>query len=244
MTDAVPTAQRRWLITGASRGIGRAIAARAIQNGDRVCILARSDEGGATAEQFGERAISVVADVAQPDAVAAAINDVTSQWGGLDVVVNNAGLHRGGRVDAVASDDWDLSLATNLTGPFNVVRATLPHLSAGSSIINIGAVVGYRGFPGDSCYGASKAGLAGLTQVLSAELAPRGIRVNLVVPGFIMSEMTATISARARDEIIARIPMGRMGTAEEIADVCWWVAGSTYMTGSVIVTDGGLKSSL
>lgn len=244
MTDAVPTAQRRWLITGASRGIGKAIAARAIQNGDQVCILARSDDGRSTAEQLGDRAISVVADVAQPDAVAAAIDDVASRWGGLDVIVNNAGLHRGGRVDAVASGDWDLSLATNLTGPFNVVRATLPHLSAGSSIINIGAVVGYRGFPGDSCYGASKAGLAGLTQVLSAELAPRGIRVNLVVPGFVMSEMTATVSARARDEIIARIPMGRMGTADEIADVCWWVAGSTYMTGSVIVTDGGLKSSL
>jgi 3-oxoacyl-[acyl-carrier protein] reductase len=128
-----------------------------------------------------------------------------------------------------------------LTAP---IRAALPHLSAGAAILNIGAVVGYRGFPGDSCYGASKAGLAGLTQVLSAELASRGIRVNLVVPGFVMSEMTATVSVRARDEIISKIPMGRMGTAEEIADVCWWVAGSTYMTGSVVVTDGGLKSSL
>ena len=212
--------------------------------GDRVCILSRSDEGRSTARQLGDRAMSLVADVTQPDSVGAAINEVAAAWGGLDVVVNNAGLHRGGRVDAVALDDWDRTLATNLSGPFHVIRASLPHLSAGAAILNIGAVVGYRGFPGDSCYGASKSGLAGLTQILSAELAPRGIRVNLVVPGFVMSEMTATVSARARDEIIAKIPMGRMGTAEEIADVCWWVAGSTYMTGSVVVTDGGLKSSL
>lgn len=244
MADAVLTVPRRWLVTGGSRGIGKAIAERAVLEGDRVCILSRSDEGQSTARELGDRAMSFVADVTQPDSVAAAMNEVVAVWGGLDVVVNNAGLHCGGRVDAIPLDDWDRTLATNLSGPLHVIRAALPHLSAGAAILNIGAVVGYRGFPGDSCYGASKAGLAGLTQVLSAELASRGIRVNLVVPGFVMSEMTATVSVRARDEIISKIPMGRMGTAEEIADVCWWVAGSTYMTGSVVVTDGGLKSSL
>jgi NAD(P)-dependent dehydrogenase (short-subunit alcohol dehydrogenase family) len=147
-------------------------------------------------------------------------------------------------VDRLNLQDWNSTLATNLGGPLHVIRAALPHMRAGSAIVNIGAVVGYRGFPGDSCYGASKAGLAGLNQVLAAELAPRGIRVNLVVPGFVMSDMTRTISESARAEIVAKIPLGRMGEAEEIADVVWWVAGSSYMCGSVVATDGGLMSSL
>jgi NAD(P)-dependent dehydrogenase (short-subunit alcohol dehydrogenase family) len=117
-------------------------------------------------------------------------------------------------------------------------------MSGGGSIVNIGAVVGFRGFAGDSCYGASKAGLAGLTQILATELAARQIRVNLVVPGFVMTDMTAGVSERARDAIVAKVPLRRMGKPEEIADVCWWVAGSTYMTGSVVMTDGGLMCNL
>lgn len=235
---------RRWLITGASRGIGRAVAARAIAGGDKVCLLARSDECREAAAQLGTNAIAVKADVADPKAVQIAVGEAVLSFGGIDIVVNNAGVHHGGRVDAVALDDWNATLETNLSGPLHVVRAALPHLRKGSSIVNVGAVVGFRGFPGDSCYGASKAGLAGLTQILSAELAPRGIRANLVVPGFVMSDMTASVSKRARDEIVANIPMGRMGSVEEIADVIWWVAGSSYMTGSVIATDGGLMGRL
>lgn len=241
---ALSKVPRRWLITGGSRGIGKAVAARAVANGDRVCILSRSDEGNRLAEQLGESAMAVVADVGLVASVEAGVRQAADRWGGLDIVVNNAGLHRGGRVNSLTVDDWDQSLATNLSGPFHVIRAALPYLSAGAAILNIGAVVGFRGFPGDSSYGASKAGLAGLTQILAVELAPRGIRVNLVVPGFVMSEMTASVSARARANIVAKIPLGRMGTTEEIAEVCWWVAGSTYMTGSVVVTDGGLKNSL
>jgi len=124
------------------------------------------------------------------------------------------------------------------------VRAALPHMEPGGAIINVGAVVGFRGFPGDSCYGASKAGLSGLTQVLASELAVQQIRVNLVVPGFVMTEMTSGVSEHAKQKIISKIPMRRMGEAEEIADVVWWVAGSSYMTGSVIVTDGGLMCNL
>ena len=134
-------------------------------------------------------------------------------------------------------------LAVNLSGALHCVRAVLPHMSAGGSIINIGAVVGFRGFPGDSPYGASKAGLAGLTQVLAIELAKRQIRVNLVIPGWIETEMTAGLSGTARERLIARIPMRRAGTENEIGDVIWWVAGSTYMTGATIPTDGGLMST-
>lgn len=237
-------APRRWLVTGASRGIGRSIAARAAAGGDQVCILARGKDVDRVAAELGGNVRGFVADVTDAVATRTALDKAAQAFGGLDVIINNAGLHRGGRIDAVSLDDWEATLATNLSGPVHVIRAALPYLQSGSAIVNIGAVVGYRGFPGDSCYGASKAGLSGLTQVLAAELAPRGIRVNLVVPGFVMSEMTASISTRARDKIIAKIPMNRMGTPDEIAEVCWWVAGSTYMTGSVIATDGGLMSSL
>lgn len=235
---------RRWLITGGSRGIGHAIAVRAIAGGDRVCLVARGDRVREVAGKLGSNAMGLVGDVSDPRAMKEAISEAVCAFGGLDIVINNAGIHRGGRIDAIGLDDWHATFATNLTGPFHVIRAALAHLEPGSSIVNVGAVVGYRGFPGDSCYGASKAGLSGLTQVLAAELAPRGIRVNLVVPGFVVSEMTASVSKRARDRIISTIPLGRMGTAEEIADVCWWVSQSTYMTGSVIATDGGLMGRL
>jgi NAD(P)-dependent dehydrogenase (short-subunit alcohol dehydrogenase family) len=117
-------------------------------------------------------------------------------------------------------------------------------MGEGGSIVNVGAVVGFRGFSGDSAYGSSKAGLAGLTQVLAIELAPRLIRVNLVVPGFVITEMTQQIDERARELLMERIPLRRAGTEDEMAEVIWWVAGSTYMTGSVIPTDGGLMSAL
>jgi NAD(P)-dependent dehydrogenase (short-subunit alcohol dehydrogenase family) len=124
------------------------------------------------------------------------------------------------------------------------IQASLPHMGTGASIVNIGAVVGFRGFAGDSAYGASKAGLSGLTQVLAVELAARQIRVNLVIPGLVMTEMTSQVDEKALDQLIARIPLGRVGTEQEIAEVIWWVAGSTYMTGAIIPTDGGMMSAL
>jgi NAD(P)-dependent dehydrogenase (short-subunit alcohol dehydrogenase family) len=232
------------VVTGASRGIGRAIAARALAMGDRVALLARSDAVMDAASTAEGSALGVRADVTDAGSVARAVEDVVSTWGGVDVLVNNAGIHRGGRVDRLAPGDWEDVLATNLTAPLTMARTVLPHMDAGSAIVNIGAVVGFRGFPGDAPYGAAKAGLAGLTRVLAAELAPRGIRVNLVVPGFVETEMTGELSERARQSIVERIPLGRTGTAEEIADVVTWVAGSTYMTGSVVAADGGLLAAM
>jgi 3-oxoacyl-[acyl-carrier protein] reductase len=235
---------RRWLVTGASRGLGFAIASRALAAGDRVCLLARSETIAATAAELGPNAIGVSADVTRPAEVEAACARAGDAFGGVDVLINNAGLHRGGRVTTLALDDWDAVVATNLSGPMHVIRSTLPHLSDGGAIVNIGAVVGFRGFAGDASYGATKAGLTGLTKVLAVELAPRGIRVNQVIPGFVDTEMTAMVSKRARDAVIAKIPLRRIGQAEEIAEVCWWVAGSSYMTGSDIFTDGGLMCGL
>ena len=233
---------RTWVVTGASRGIGRAIAERALILGDRVARLARSDppEGGGV----GEGDLAVRVDVTDPGSVAEGIAAVVSAFGAIDVLVNNAGVHRGGRVDRLSLGDWEDVLATNLTGPLLVTRAALPHMPEGSAVVNIGAVVGFRGFPGDSPYGAAKAGLAGLTSVLAVELAGRGIRVNLVVPGFVETEMTGDLSPKARELILERIPLRRTGSPEEIAEVVTWVAGATYMTGSVVATDGGLLAAL
>ncbi|KHK88540.1 SDR family NAD(P)-dependent oxidoreductase [Novosphingobium malaysiense] len=235
---------RRWVVTGASRGIGLAIARRALAAGDRVCLIARSDGIEDTAAGFGANAIGLAADITNAERIRQCCEAVAETWGGIDVLINSAGLHRGGKVGALAQDDWDASIATNLSGPLNTVRAALPHMHDGGAIVNVGAVVGFRGFPGDSAYGASKAGLAGLTNVLAAELARKQIRVNMVVPGFVMTDMTSGVSKKARDAIVAGIPLGRMGEAEEIAEVCYWVAGSTYMTGSTVFTDGGLMCSL
>jgi len=244
MANKSKSEQRRWVVTGASRGLGLAIARLAASKGDKVALIARGADIGAKAKEIGTNAIGLVADVTDPASVARACGEVVERWGGIDVLINNAGLHRGGLVGALAQDDWQAVLDTNLSGPFNFVRAALPHLGEGASIVNIGAVVGLRGFSGDAAYGASKAGLVGLTQVLAVELARRGIRVNLVIPGLTSTEMTNGISARAKAKLVAGIPLGREGTAEELAEVVWWVAGSPYMTGSIISNDGGLLCRL
>lgn len=243
MTSSKPEL-RRWVVTGASRGLGLAIARLAASKGDRVALIARGADIGAQAKAIGGAAIGLTADVTDPASAAGACAEVARQWGGIDVLINNAGLHRGGLIGSLSQDDWQAVLNTNLSGPLNFVRAALPHLGEGGSIVNIGAVVGLRGFAGDAAYGASKAGLAGLTQVLAVELARRGIRVNLVIPGMTSTEMTAGISARAKAKLVASIPLGREGTAEELADVVWWVAGAPYMTGSIVSNDGGLLCRL
>jgi len=235
---------RRWIVTGGSRGVGLATAQAALDSGDRVAILARRLDEDALRDALGPDALLLPADVTDPASIDRAITAVVDAWGGIDVLVNNAGLHRGGKAQWLDLADWDAVLATNLSGPLHCVRAVLPHMAAGSAIVNIGAVVGLRGFPGDSAYGASKAGLAGLTQVLAMELAPKGIRVNLVIPGFVLTEMTAEIDPKARERLIDTIPLRRVGTEAEIAQVIWWVAGSTYMTGAIIPTDGGLLCKL
>lgn len=235
---------RTWIVTGGSRGFGRAVAARAAETGARVAIIARGAEVEAVAREIGGQTIGLVADVGDATAIRQAIATVVDRWGSIDVLVNNAGLHRGGLIEQIDVNDWSDVLATNISGPFHMIRNVLPHMGETGSIVNVGAVVGFRGFAGDVAYGTSKAGLAGMTQVLAVELARRGIRVNLVIPGFVDTDMTAAITQRARTKLLQRIPLGRAGTAEEIAEVICWVANASYMTGSVVATDGGLMCSL
>lgn len=236
---------KRWVVTGGSRGVGLATAEKAIVNGDRVAVIARNADETKLREALGsERTLIIKADVSDPDSVKTAFDQIGHAFGGVDVLVNNAGLHRGGKLSYLESDDWNAVLATNLSGPMHCIKASLPLMTEGSSIVNVGAVVGFRGFPGDSAYGASKAGLAGLTRVLAIELARKKIRVNLVVPGLVITEMTSQIDSKAMSALLERIPLGRVGQEQEIADVIWWVAGSTYMTGAVIPTDGGMMARL
>ncbi len=234
---------RVWLVTGASRGIGLAIARRALAAGNRVALLARGEAVERIAAELGERCLACRADVADAGEVAAAVDSVIARWGRLDVVVNNAGAHRGGKLKRLAPEDWSTVLDTNLTGSMNVCRTALAHLPEGGSIVNIGAVVGFRGFPGDTAYASSKAGLAGLTRALSIELARRGITVNLVIPGLVLTEMTGGLSEKALESMRATIPLGRYGEPDEIAEVVEWVARSRYMTGAFVPVDGGLMSS-
>ncbi|HQV19663.1 MAG: SDR family oxidoreductase [Gordonia sp.] len=235
------TQPKTWIITGGSRGIGRAVVERVIARGDRVVSLSR----GVSSLEFSRprQVMEIKTDVTEGDSVARAIRAVAEEYGSVYALVNVAGVHRGGRVTDLSRVDWDLVLRTNLTGAFETSRATVPILEPGGAIVNVGAVVGFRGFPGDVAYGSAKAGLSGMTQVLAAELAPRNIRVNLVVPGFVDTDMTSTLSGRAREKIIASIPAGRIGEASEIAQVIVDVAGATYMYGATVPVDGGLLNS-
>jgi 3-oxoacyl-[acyl-carrier protein] reductase len=220
------------------------VAQRAHAVGDRVAVLARSADPEAVAAAYGDRGMAVSADVTDAESLQAGVAAVVAAWGGVDVLVNNAGVHRGGRATRLDRADWDRVLDTNLTGVFECIRAVLPAMAGGAAVVNIGAVVGLRGFPGDSAYAAAKAGLVGLTLALAMELAPQAIRVNVVVPGFTETEMTGGLSERARTSITARIPLGRAATVSEIADVVLSVAAATYMTGSVVHVDGGLGAAL
>ncbi|MDQ0382298.1 SDR family NAD(P)-dependent oxidoreductase [Amycolatopsis thermophila] len=230
-----------WLVTGGSRGIGRAVVDHVAGAGDPVASFSRS--ASAVAPAHPDRVLEVKADVTDPESIRRGVETVLERYGSIDVVVNSAGVHCGGRIDSLGREAWDEVLATNLTGAFEVCRAVVPVLRPGAAIVNVGAVVGLRGFPGDVAYGSAKAGLSGMTQVLAVELAPRGIRVNLVVPGFVDTDMTAGLTEQARRRITDTIPAGRTGTPGEIADVVAAVARSTYMTGATVPVDGGLLAT-
>jgi NAD(P)-dependent dehydrogenase (short-subunit alcohol dehydrogenase family) len=238
------TVERVWVVTGASRGIGAAIAREAAAGGAVVACVARSAEVEGVARGLGGGSVGVRCDLADPAAAEAAVSFVVGRYGRVDVLVNNAGIHRGGRLEQLDRSAFAEVVRTNLEAPFELCRLVVPHMPAGGAIVNVGAVVGFRGFPGDSPYGASKAGLAGLTKVLAVELAPRGITVNLVVPGLTETEILAGVSERAQERLVARIPLGRMAQADEIAGVVRWVAQTPYMTGAVVAVDGGISASL
>ena len=234
------------LVTGASRGIGAAIAQRLAQAGATVIGTATSAAGAeaigaALAAQGGH---GRVLDVTDGAAVTAALDATESAFGPLRVLVNNAGINKPTDFDKVTDDDWDQILATNLKGPFVCSQLALPRLAAagGGSIVHIGSVSGQYGGPRTAHYAASKAGLIGFTKSLAREVARRGITVNAIAPGFIATEMTQAIPPEALKALRKQIPLRRLGKASEVARTTAFLIGddSRYMTGQILVLDGGL----
>jgi 3-oxoacyl-[acyl-carrier protein] reductase len=233
----VPSTPRTVLVTGGNRGIGRAIAAAFVAAGHRVAVTARSGDGP-------EGTITVRCDVTDAADVDAAFSAVEQQLGPVEVVVANAGVTKDTLMLRMSEDDFDDVLATNLGGSFRVVKRALRGMLRArfGRVVLISSVVGMLGSAGQVNYAASKSGLVGFARSLTRELGGRGITANLVAPGFIETDMTAALAEETRKEYLGRIPAGRFGTVEEVAQAVLWLAGDEagYISGAVIPVDGGL----
>jgi 3-oxoacyl-[acyl-carrier protein] reductase len=238
------------LVTGASRGIGRAIAGALAAAGFRVIGTATTASGAEKVQQAlsGHAGCSgIVLDVTDGPALDAAIDGIVKQHGGLHVLVNNAGITRDTLSMRMKDDDWDAVLDTNLKAVFRACRAvTRPMMKQRyGRIVNITSVVGASGNAGQANYAAAKAGVAGLTRALARELGSRGITVNCVAPGFIATDMTHGLPEAARDALLAQIPLGRLGTADEVAQAVAFLASPAagYITGTELHVNGGMYMS-
>ncbi len=254
MASSTTLEGRTAVITGASRGIGRAIATLFAEEGANVTLVSRSADalGDVFAEinRRGGRALVVAADVTADDAPAQIVDRTLAEFGGLDILVNNAGGNSFmAPLETMRFSGWQKTMALNLDSTVRLIQAALPPMIAGGrgSIINVSSVTGLRGSPLMSHYGAAKAAVISLTQSLGIELATRGVRANALVPGWIETDLTgfARTDESIEDTLIGRVPMARWGTADEIAQGALFLAGdaSSFMTGQSLILDGGLSAN-
>jgi len=236
------------MVTGASQGIGRDCALALAEHGADVALLARTREKlDAVAEEIrrlGRRALALPTDVTEAEQVKRAVARVLDEWGRIDILVNNAGITRDALLLRMKREDWDLVLQTNLTSVFLCCQAVLPTMLRAryGRIINITSVMGQMGNVGVSNYAASKAGIIGFTKALAREVASRNITVNAVAPGFIDTDMTRALSEEVRRQMLALIPLQRMGTGADVAAGVLFLASEEagYITGHVLNINGGL----
>ena len=235
------------LVTGASRGIGRAIAARLAEQGALVVAAARGDHANATAADIaaaGRRAEAVSLDVTDAAAVQALPGEIVDRHGRLDIVVSNAGVTRDQLLVRMKREDWDAVIATNLTAMFALAQAAMrPMLKQrGGRIIAVSSVVGQMGNAGQTNYAASKAGLIGFAKALAREVASRGITVNVIAPGMVDTDMTRAIAEKAQVDWAQQIPLGRLGSVDDVAAAACYLASdeAAYITGHVLAVNGGM----
>ncbi len=241
-----PLAGRTALVTGGSRGIGFAIAEALAEDGARVAIADVDAEGAAAAAArlAGTGHAGYFCDVGDARACAAAVAATAAAQGIVTILVNNAGITRDSLLLRMKERDWDDVMDVNLKGAFNMTRAASRGMTKrrSGSIVNVSSVIGIVGNVGQANYAASKAGLLGFTKSVAREFAKRDVRCNAIAPGYIATEMTADLDERASGELRTRIPMGRMGTPSDVADVARFLAGpqARYITGQVLAVDGGM----
>ena len=234
------------LITGARRGIGRAIALTLARNGADCIVLARSEPTELADEirALGRRALPLAVDVADPEAVETSFKSAIKEMGGLHILVNNAGINDDGLLIRMKLEQWQRVMDVNLSGAFYCTKAAARPMLKGDygRIINITSVIGQMGNAGQANYAASKAGLIGFTKSVAKELGSRAITCNAIAPGFISTDMTADLGEEATTQLLAQIPLGTLGEAQDVAELALFLASASarYITGQTFNVDGGL----
>jgi 3-oxoacyl-[acyl-carrier protein] reductase len=235
------------LVTGASRGIGRAIAEKLAAQGATIVAAARGENAKETAAAImarGGRAEAVGVDVTDSTALEHLPGSIVERHGRLDIIVSNAGITRDQLLMRMKREDWDAVIATNLTATFTLAQAAIRPMirQRGGRIIAVSSVVGQMGNAGQANYAASKAGLIGFAKAVAREVSSRGITVNVIAPGMIDTEMTKGIAEKARVDLAAQIPLGRLGTVDDVAAAACFLASdeAAYITGQVLAVNGGM----
>jgi 3-oxoacyl-[acyl-carrier protein] reductase len=234
------------IITGGARGIGREIALRLAEAGATVVVSDVADAEPAAEEirKMGHQSLAVAADVTSTSDVAGMVEKVTAEYGRIDILVNNAGIARDQLLMRMSDEDWEVVLNVNLKSVFLCTRAVLRQMvkQRWGRIVSISSIVGIVGNPGQANYSSSKAGIIGFTKTIAREVGSRGITVNAIAPGFIVSKMTEQLSEEQKSEMLKRIPLGFLGTPRDVAEAVAFLSSeeARYITGQVLGVDGGL----